>query len=54
MCEKLERKVAQAIWNATGTPPRLLDEITAPNTDLNRQQRLCWKQARAVVAALSD
>lgn len=51
--EALTRKVALAIWSAHATPMRLLDEITRPGTNLDKQQSLCWKQARAVVAALS-
>jgi hypothetical protein len=49
-----ERLAAEAIWKVSGSPPRLLDEITRPNTDLARQQMTCWKQARAAVAALFD
>lgn len=50
----LERKIADAIWKANGAPLRLLDEITRPGTILDEQQRKCWKQAKAVAAALNE
>ena len=50
--EKLERKIAEAIWVSNGGILRLLDEAARTGSNLNDQQRLCWKQAKAVVAAL--
>lgn len=52
MSEALLRKIAEAIWTADGGVLRLLDEIARPNSNLNDQQRKCWKQAKAVLAAL--
>lgn len=49
---ELERKAAEAIWRANDGLPRLLDEICRPGSKLAEQQSRCWKQARAVVAAL--
>jgi len=50
--ERLLRKIAEAIWSTKGSPMRLLDEICTPNSNLNQQQRQCWKEANAVYAAL--
>jgi hypothetical protein len=50
--EPLLRKVAEALWTADGGVLRLLDEITRPGTELERQQSACWRRARAVLAAL--
>ena len=52
MDEKLLHKIAQAIWNGGGSVPRLLTEISKPDSELNRQQSKCWNQARAVYIAL--
>jgi hypothetical protein len=52
MDETILRRIAEAIWSTNGSPARLLDEIARPDSDLNRQQSKCWKQARAVYAAL--
>ena len=53
MDDAMERKIAEAIWAATGGLPRLLYEIARPGTELNRQQSLCFKQARAALAAIT-
>jgi hypothetical protein len=50
----LPRKIAVAIWSATKTPPRLLFEITTPDSELARQQFQCWAAARAVLSALEE
>jgi len=50
--EALLRKIAEAIWSAHNAPMRLLDEICRPDSELNRQQSKCWKEANAVYTAL--
>lgn len=50
--EALLRKIAEAIWSTKDTPMRLLDEISRPDTNLNREQRKCWKEAGAVYETL--
>lgn len=52
MTERLLRKIAAAIWTADGAILRLLDEPARPDTNLTDQQAKCWRQARAVLAAL--
>lgn len=52
MSERLLRKIAEAIWTADGDKLLLLDEIATPNSLLNKQQRSCWQQAKAVLATL--
>jgi len=47
-------KAAEAIWAVSKTPLRLLDEISRPNSALSESQATCWKQARAVIAAIFD
>lgn len=46
------KTAAEAIWTPHGSPFRLLHEISRPGSNLDEQQSRCWKQARAVVAAL--
>lgn len=51
---KAERELlaAEAIWEAQGGVLRIFREIARAGSELDKQQSLCRKQARAVVAAL--
>jgi hypothetical protein len=53
--EQIVRRIAETIWAARGAIPRLLDERQSrKNSHLRQQQEQCWKEARAVYAALEE